>query len=457
MTNSINTQETIKITQAKNITDALKIAKKAVSNHRHPHSSRLLIAFNGNEFMAIGQSGITVAIASCKFNNDHSFIAIIPLVKNGNKEIGFTAFQNVITSQKITDKFSYSIAEISTDASIEPTLVCESLERKSVFKFNILDNENDNAFPLTTDLSLILENFMIKNQVTEVNEVSKISLTDKKSKNHICFDGIYEYFDYDSAIYKADRTNVIDRDNQVRSGSIYVATHTYILDSIKHDKSDFLLLYPSVIAEYLKDLYEVTEVTEVTEATEVTEVTEVMVPGVGNIPLIGCKALQVGMYLYFDSLIYTISNIEKVDFINHKASYIVTVASLINAIDYKKIILDSDALIAAWLLNFEKSIAAKKAVSVAIAKQDAKQDATDPLPVESSDISLPKRVRAATHDRGIKGNGRDMLLKMLSSGATLDQVMSSFNWSHKTASNHTTYVKQWGYNLERKGNIYQIV
>lgn len=240
----------------------------------------------------------------------------------------------------------------------------------------------------------------------------------KKSKNHICFDGMTEYFSYGKCILKADRSNVIDIDSQVRSGSSIVATHEQTLEIRNPSSLD------SIIIDYLKNL----KATEVTENVQLTNV-----PGVGNIPKIECDRLKVGMYLFYSDCIYTISNVEKLEFINHATSHIVTVANLINAIDYKKIILH-DELVTAWQVNFESVNQIKVA-----------------------DTALPKTVRPPTHDRGIKGKGREMFIKMLSSGATLDQVASSFNWSQKVALDQLSYVKSWGYNLKQEDGVYQVV
>jgi hypothetical protein len=160
------------------------------------------------------------------------------------------------------------------------------------------------------------------------------------------------------------------------------------------------------------------------------------------------------MYLYFNNILYTISNIEQVDFINHNGSYILTVANLLHAADYQKIILGNNDLVTAWMVNFDIPVPKVKKDStpkIAIASE-VMLDAN-----ESIDSSVPSKVRAATHDRGIKGSGRYMLLKMLRTPVTLEQIESSFNWSHKTASNHMTYVRQWGYNLQRTGDLYQII
>ena len=173
--------------------------------------------------------------------------------------------------------------------------------------------------------------------------------------------------------------------------------------------------------------------------------------GVGEVDLIPVDSLQVGMYLSYNDILYTVSYIDKAEFINSNSSHIVTVSTLLNATESKKLLLSDSELLAAWAVSFEPQ-------ATNLNKTDKTDNKVATNTVDNTDnTELPKPIKPPTNNRGIKGNGRELLIKMLASGATLDQVMKSFNWSKKTASNQMTYVRNWGYNLKHQNNIYKIV
>lgn len=212
------------------------------------------------------------------------------------------------------------------------------------------------------------------------------------------------------------------------------------------------------------------------EATQAINKTTQFVSGVGDIELLPVDSLVSGMYLYFNDLIYLVSSVKKVDFINSKASYIVTVTTLLNAVDTQQILLTGNELLPAWKTQFTsqkiedteaieqstedskfKRKIAKKASELVSTNKVAKREIKPISEADYSNTDIPKPTLPVKDiNAGIKGSDREKLLKMVAVGCTHQDMMQAFNWSKKNAQNHTTYIKWWGYDLVRQGKLYKL-
>ena len=539
------------VIECKDIVDALKAVKANLSfNAAYKDTHKLYLAVHNSKLLAITDNGSKYAIATAPYiNTNDEFYLVLPI----EREIGFCRFLEVIRKQKKLHDFSYQLTDERLIAKYDG----------SKFEFNILPTD---VFKISTDLRVIIDEFMgyadgykvvdtygidakplaeypdtrVKYSYSEQNK--------EKSHNHICFDGLFEYFFIENKVYKVCVFNLIASDTKYRFASDLIGTFINVLDfHHSYNKQSKQSPYPKTLIDYLyQRLYtgqscelpvlevenkpdrtnETTDksasdkevlpasiipATQPTiedkqqESKEVNQhnnkeiiettmnnTTTQLVPGIGNVELLPVDKLQRGMYLYFDNLLYTVSNIEQVDFINSDSSYIVTVNTLLDATKSQKILLSGNEQLAAWAVNFEPvvtKVESKPATEDSIKEvqresadrrldddwqiedlREVKRDKTEECKVAKRNIKpaididdLPKQVRPATGNYGIKGKGRQMFLKMLSEGATIQQVMSSFNWSKKTATNQINYVKSWGYNLERisisgsKDKLYKVV
>lgn len=343
-----------------------------------------------------------------------------------------------------------------------------------------------------------IEAEVMNNQVAENNnEIKEDDLTNtygkvvnKKSINHICFDDSDEYFILNDYVYKSHRSNTIDLDTNYRCGATSYGSPESILSYNEFSiNRDTVHGYPSELIKYLKDNYDVKQdsqdndlITE-TETIEtsnievetmnkqvednnieientITEVTQDIntkyVVGVGDIELISVDKIQTGMYLSYADILYKVKSIETVNFINASSQTIITVRNLINASIEQKILVSSNELLQAWFTSYEKAelvneVKEVKTEVTKVAKREIK-----PIVAQDENIQLPKPKIPSKSDAGIKGEGREKLLKMVASGCTLQDMMTEFNWSEKNAQNHVTYIKWWGYNLKREGKVYKL-
>ncbi|MGL5941913.1 MAG: hypothetical protein ACRC2S_16360 [Waterburya sp.] len=497
----IDTNPTLEIIECKDVVDALKTAKSVVSfNKADKHTQKLFIATNNDKFLAIGSNGSEYAIAVCELPTTESFYAVIPLEKSNGKEIGFCPFMQVLSKQKKINDFTYQLDTTNSD-EIKLIAKCNGSE----FSFNTLPND---FFNITSELQVIIDDFLGDSQGCQVvdsygieqsqSENNDNQLTDtygnvvnKKSINHICFDDSDEYFILNDYVYKSHRSNTIDLDTNYRCGATAYGSPESILSYNEFSiNRDTIHGYPSELINYLKDNYDVKQdnqdnnlITEI-ETIEtsnieletmnkqvednnieientITEVTQdsntKYVVGVGDIELISVDKIQTGMYLSYSGILYTVQSIETVNFINASSQTIITVRNLINASIEQKILVSSDELLPAWFTSYKKSeveneVREVKTEVTKVAKREIK-----PIVTQEENIELLKPKIPSKSDAGIKGEGREKLLKMVKSGCTLQDMMTEFNWSEKNAQNHVTYIKWWGYNLKRENKVYKLM
>ena len=385
--------------------DALKTAKSVISfKETDKDTHKLLIAVNNGQFMAVGSNGIEYAIATCPLGTDQDFIVVVPIEKSG----GFCKVLEVLKKQGKLNELSYKLEDEKLILSW-----CDG-----IFKFNTLPIE---TFNINDELQVIIDEFVASDR----QENSFLEESDE--------------------LNEANKQDIDEYPGQNATGELCALATPIacVLPEVKQQETENI------------------EVEMIQEVKEDSKKTTQYVMGVGDIELISIEQLKVGMYLFFNSFLYTVSNIEKVDFINNRASYIVTVASLLNAIDTEKILLSGNEQLAAWQTSFEsKNGIAKdtsdngseKTEASKVAKREIKPVAQDIL--LSSDV--PKPTMPVKNNTGIKGEGREKLLKMVAHGCSLQDMMSVFNWSKKNAQNHTTYIKWWGYDLRRVNDIYKL-
>ena len=390
--------------ECKDVVEALKTAKTVVSFRKaDSHTQKLFIAANQGKFLAVGYSGRKYAIATCELETSQDLYAVIPLAKSEGKEIGFCPFMKVISKRKKTNDFTYRLDTTDND---EIRLVAECDGSK--FKFNTLPID---TFNISDELQVIIDDFMGDSQSYEVVDTYNIE------------------------------------QSKIENNDIELVPLNQVKDIDTIDTQDNNQITENTQIEPMNN--------QTVENKQATEIKTKYVQGVGDIELISVDKLQVGMYLFFNEFFYTVSNIEKVDFINNDSSYIVTVNSLLSAVETQKILLSDNEQLTAWAVSFENTV--KPSTDEPIESTVKQANFSDITPEIDNDSDLPKPVKAATHNRGIKGDGRNMLLKMLAKGATLEQIMASFNWSKKTASNMMTYTRGWGYNVKLENKVYRIV
>lgn len=394
-------KQLLEVNEHDNLIDGLKTAKSVISFRKTDKDThKLLIAVNNGQFMAVGSNGLEYAIATCPLEINQEFITVVPIEKTH----GFCKVLEVLKKQKKLKSLSYRLEDERLVAE------CDG----SKFSFNVLPVY---SFDISDELQVIIDEFMASDRQSEVINESKT-------------EDIQEY------------------PGQNATGELCTLA------------TPIACLLPEVNQQQTENSEVKEVITEVKEDSKTTQ----YVMGVGDIELISIEQLKIGMYLFFNSFIYTVNNIEKVDFINNRASYIVTVTSLLNAVDTQKILLSGSEQLAAWQTSFEsKNGIAKDAIQTSdrseksevnkVAKREVKPVIQD-IPL-SSDI--PKPTMPVKNNTGIKGEGREKLLKMVAHGCSLQDMMTAFDWSKKNAQNHITYIKWWGYDLRRvNDDIYKL-
>lgn len=458
----------LELIECKNIVHALKKAKTFVNfRKKQPLSTQqLLLIANNNQLLTIGTDGTKYAIAKCNFPTTENFKIVVALHKQNGKEIGLCKFLEILEKQNKLSEFSYTLDHPHQGTT---QLVCKAED--SIFRFDTLPTD---IFYASPELQTIIDDFRGDSNGYDVVDSYGIEQIDndltntygdvvnQKSINHICFDAKFEYFILKDCVYRSHRSNTIDIDTNHRGASSCGSCESILSFDETSVNSGTIDGYPSELINYLKDNFNqsqpiVEAVAEpIVEAVAESIVDCVFLAGIGRVPFLPAIALKTGNFIAFDDLYYQITFVKKANFLNCDRNLILKLKAIGTGKNSQILVRDSD-LLPAWGIDMDQDIHSVN-TATEITENDLDVIDTDVVDAPIKIVS-PKKPQSINSDRanvGAKGETRDKLIELVINGATLDQIMTTLNWSRKTASNHMTYIKWWGYDLKKEGNLYKL-